>query len=115
MARRSRKLMTSGVGMVGKSNIIPMTEEDKKRDREQILEYTKENPDNNYMNNLLKKYGRNGRNIAKMFCGLCKKEVYPLDSHMGRINGKLDVFHIDCWNEYYKDEIQMDKIHVTSV
>lgn len=44
-----------------------------------------------------------------MLCGICEKEVHPLDAHMGRINDKLDVFHIDCWNEFYKDEIQREK------
>lgn len=44
-----------------------------------------------------------------MLCGLCEKKVHPLDAHMGRINGKLDVFHIDCWNEFYKDEIPREK------
>ena len=38
----------------------------------------------------------------QMLCGLCKKEVHPLDAHTGRINGKLDVSHIGCWNEYHK-------------
>ncbi|KLU61856.1 hypothetical protein CEB3_c17740 [Peptococcaceae bacterium CEB3] len=35
-----------------------------------------------------------------MECGLCKKVVQPLDAHMGRLNGKLQVFHIECWNKY---------------
>ena len=35
-----------------------------------------------------------------MICGVCKEEVEPHDSHMGRINGKLDVYHIKCWNEH---------------
>jgi len=44
--------------------------------------------------------------MSKMFCGLRQKEVHPLDARMGRISVLLDVFHIDCWNEYYKDEIE---------
>lgn len=39
-----------------------------------------------------------------MLCGLCKNEVHPLDAHMGRINGKLDVFHIDCWNDHFGNQ-----------
>ena len=48
--------------------------------------------------------------MSKMFCGLCQKEVHPLDAHMGRISVLLDVFHIDCWNEYYKDEVEKEKV-----
>ena len=44
-----------------------------------------------------------------MSCGLCNQEVHPLDAHMGRISGKLDVFHIDCWNEFYKEEIEKEQ------
>ena len=44
-----------------------------------------------------------------MHCGLCKRLVHPLDAHMGRINGVLDVFHIECWNEFYKDEIKKEE------
>ena len=44
-----------------------------------------------------------------MLCGLCKNEVHPLDAHMGRISDKLDTFHIECWNEYYKNEIHGEK------
>jgi hypothetical protein len=35
-----------------------------------------------------------------MKCGLCNKKVEPLDAHMGKIDGKLDVYHIDCWNKH---------------
>ncbi len=31
---------------------------------------------------------------------MCHKKVNPLDAHMGRVDGKLDVYHIDCWNTY---------------
>lgn len=39
----------------------------------------------------------------EMECGLCKTEVHPLDAHMGRLNGQLMVFHIDCWNKHLVD------------
>ena len=35
-----------------------------------------------------------------MRCGMCNKKVNPLDAHMGQVDGKLDVYHIDCWNTY---------------
>jgi len=50
--------------------------------------------------------------MSKMFCGLCQKEVRPLDAHMGRISVLLDVFHIDCWNEHYRDEVEKEKVGV---
>lgn len=37
---------------------------------------------------------------AGMKCGICGTEVNPLDAHMDRIDGKLDVYHIGCWNSY---------------
>jgi hypothetical protein len=48
--------------------------------------------------------------MSKMFCGLCEKEVHPLDAHMGRIRVLLEVFHIDCWNEFHKEEIKEEKL-----
>ena len=38
-------------------------------------------------------------NKEKMICGICNKEVHPLDAHMGRCNNELIVAHIDCWNK----------------
>jgi hypothetical protein len=37
-----------------------------------------------------------------MKCGICNKKVSPLDAHMGYIDSKLDVYHIDCWNNHLK-------------
>jgi hypothetical protein len=37
-----------------------------------------------------------------MICGICNTDVEPLDAHMGYIEGKLDVYHIDCWNSHLK-------------
>ena len=42
----------------------------------------------------------------EMKCGICKETVHPLDAHMGRINGQLDVFHIDCWNRHLTEQGQ---------
>lgn len=39
-------------------------------------------------------------NAEGMKCGICGTEVHPLNAHMDRIDGKLDVYHIDCWNAY---------------
>lgn len=44
-----------------------------------------------------------------MECPLCKKELHPLDAHFGRIDGLLDAYHIDCWNNYYAKEIEEEK------
>jgi len=38
----------------------------------------------------------------KMMCDICNKVVEPLDAHMGRLNDKLIVAHIDCWNREIK-------------
>ena len=40
-----------------------------------------------------------------MVCGLCNKGVEPLDTHVGRIDGILDVYHIDCWNNHLKPKM----------
>ena len=42
-----------------------------------------------------------------MQCGLCNEKVEPLDAHMGYIDGKFDVFHIDCWNNH----LHLEKIN----
>lgn len=47
--------------------------------------------------------------VTMMICGLCNKELHPLDAHFGRINGLLDAFHIDCWNEHFAKEIEEEK------
>jgi hypothetical protein len=53
-----------------------------------------------------------------MICRICRKEVHPLDAHMGRIYGELDVCHIDCWNEHIKlikaDSIYLEPLKVKS-
>lgn len=42
--------------------------------------------------------------VKYMICALCHKKLHPLDAHMIRINGKLDVAHIDCCNEIIKNK-----------
>ena len=44
-----------------------------------------------------------------MNCELCVRKLHPLDSHVGYIEGVLVCVHIECWNEYYKDEIAKEK------
>lgn len=39
----------------------------------------------------------------EMICDLCNKVVDPLDAHTGRLNDKLIVAHIDCWNNAIKE------------
>ena len=46
-----------------------------------------------------------------MICDLCGTTLHPLNAHMGRNkNGNLTTAHIDCWNEYYAEEIKEEKI-----
>jgi|GEM_PF-7050646 len=45
-----------------------------------------------------------------MICDLCNKKLHPLDAHMGPDrDGNLMTTHIDCWNEYYKEEIELER------
>lgn len=44
------------------------------------------------------------KHTVAMICRLCGENIHPLDAHMGRINDTLDVFHIDCWNKYWKEK-----------
>jgi len=43
-------------------------------------------------------------------CDLCNTTLNPLNSHLGPDkNGNLIFAHIDCWNEYYADEIKKEQ------
>jgi RNase P subunit RPR2 len=46
----------------------------------------------------------NNPKVKYMICDLCHKKLHPLDAHMIRINGKLDVAHIDCCNEVKRNK-----------
>lgn len=38
-----------------------------------------------------------------MKCDVCRKDLLPLDAHMGMMNKKLVCVHIDCWNKHVKN------------
>lgn len=44
--------------------------------------------------------------INCMECELCNKKLSPLDAHFGKMNEKLIVAHIDCWNKEIEKQIK---------
>lgn len=38
----------------------------------------------------------NNTNVRYCMCDLCNEKIHHLDTHFGKLNGKLITAHIDC-------------------
>ena len=53
-----------------------------------------------------------------MKCDICKKELDPLDSYLGKLRGELKAGHIDCFKKSFfeiSDEFEKSMERVRSI